>query len=78
MNTSQSNSLQNNSFEELFLDKNTPLGKSPQKNRRKINISAAVISDTKLLQQLDDKADEKEKGKNYEREQNALKKQMLV
>ena len=74
MNTSQSNSLQNNSFEELFLDKNIPLGKSPQKNRRKINISAAVISDTKLLQQLNDKADEKEKGKNYEREQNALKK----
>ena len=26
----------------------------------------------------DDKAGEKEKGKNYEREQNALKKQMLV
>ena len=74
MNTSQSKSLQNNSFEELFLDKNIPLRKSPQKNRRKINISAAVISDTKLLQQLNDKADEKEKGKNYEREQNALKK----
>ena len=55
MNTSQSNSVQNNSFEELFLDKIIPLRKSPQKNRREINISAAVISHTKLLQQLDDK-----------------------
>ena len=61
MNTSQSNSVQNNSFEELFLDKIIPLRKSPQKNRREINISAAVISHTKLLQQLDDKGGEKQK-----------------
>ena len=61
MNTSQSNNVQNSSFEKLFLDKIIPLRKSPQKNHRKINIPAAVISHTKPLQQLDDKGGKKQK-----------------
>ena len=61
MNTSQSNNVQNSSFEKLFLDKIIPLRKSPQKNHRKINIPAAVISHTKPLQQLDDKGSKKKK-----------------
>ena len=63
MNTSQPNSVQNTSFEELFLDKIKPLKKSPQKKCPKINLSAAVIGDTKLLQQLEDKESEREKGR---------------
>ena len=55
MNTSQSNNVQNTSFEELFLDKIKPMKRSLQKKRCQINLSAAVISDTKLLQQLEDK-----------------------
>ena len=62
MNTSQVNKVQNTSFEELFLDKIKPLKKSPQKKRCNINLSAAVISDLKLLQQLEDKEIEKGKG----------------
>ena len=64
MNTSQPNSVRNTSFEVLFLDKIKPLKKSPRKKCRKINFSAAVISDPKLLQQLEDKESEKEKGGN--------------
>ena len=54
MNTSQANNVQNTSSEELFLDKIKALKKSPQKKRCKINLSGAVISDTKLLQQVKD------------------------
>ena len=63
MDNKWANSVQNASFEELFLNKIKPLKKSPQKKSCKINLSAAVISDTKLLQQLEDKESEKEKGK---------------
>ena len=68
MDTSQPNSVRNTSFEELFLDKIKPLKKSPQKKRRYINLSAAVISDRKRVK--------KEKVEIYEtkREQNALEK----
>ena len=71
MNTSQPNSVQNTSFEELFLDKIKPLKKSPQKKRRNINLSAAVISDRKLLQQLEDKESQKEKGRNLRKKKGA-------
>ena len=64
MNTSQANNIQNTSFEELFLDQIKPLKKSPQKKHRKINLSAAVVSNTKLLQQLKDKESKKEQGRN--------------
>ena len=64
MNTSQVNKVQNTSFEELFLDKIKPLKKSPQKKRHNINLSAAVISNPKLLQKLEDKEVEKVKGRN--------------
>ena len=64
MNTSQVNKVQNNSFEELLLHKIKPLKKSPQKKRHNINLSAAVISDPKLLLQLEDKQIEKGKGRN--------------
>ena len=70
MNTSQANNVQNTSFEKLFLDKIKPLKKSPQKKHRKINLSAAVISDTKLLQQLEDKESEK-KGRNLRKKKRA-------
>ena len=62
MNTSQANNVQNTSFEELLLDKIKPLKKSPQRNCHKINLSDAVVSNTKLLQQSEDKDSEKEKG----------------
>ena len=71
INTSQANNVQNTSFEELFLDKIKPLKKSPQKKRRKINLSAAVISDTKLLQQLEDEESEIEKGRNLRKKKGA-------
>ena len=71
MNTSQPNSVQNTSFEELFLDKIKPLKKSPQKKRCNINLSAAVISDRKLLQQLEDKESQKEKGRNLRKKKGA-------
>ena len=71
MNTSQPNSVQNTSFEELFLDKIKPLKKSSQKKRCYINLSAAVISDRKLLQQLEDKESEKEKGRNLGKKKGA-------
>ena len=48
MNTSQANNVQNSKFEELYLDKIRPLKKSPQKKRHKINLSATIISNTKL------------------------------
>ena len=73
MNTLQPNSVQNASFEELFLDKIKPLTKSPQKKCPKINLSAAVIGDTKLLQQLEDKESEREKGRKYERKKEQKK-----
>ena len=63
MNMSQANNVQNTSFEKLYLDKIKPLKKSPQNKCHKINLSAAVITDTKL-QQLEDKESEKEKGRN--------------
>ena len=71
MNTSQANNVQNTSFEELFLDKIKPLKKSPQKKCHKINLSSAVISNTKLLQQLEDKESEKEKGRNLRKKKGA-------
>ena len=71
MNTSQANNVQDTSFEELFLDKIKSLKKSPQKKRRKINLSAAVISDKKLLQQLKDKESEKAKGRNLRKKKGA-------
>ena len=49
MNTSQANNVQNTSFEELLLDKIKPLKKSPQRNCHKINLSDAVVSNKKLL-----------------------------
>ena len=52
------------SFEELFLDKIKPLKKSPQKKCCNISLSAAVISNPKLLQQLEDKETEKRKGRS--------------
>ena len=61
MNTSQVNKVQNTSFEELFLDKIKSVKKSAQKKPCNINLSAAVISNPKLLLQLEDK--EIEKGK---------------
>ena len=61
MDNKWTNSVQNASFEELFLDKIKPLKKSPQKKRCRINLSATVISDTKLLQQLEDEESEKRK-----------------
>ena len=48
MNTSQANNAQNSKFEELYLDKIRPLKKSPQKKHHKINLSATIISNTKL------------------------------
>ena len=48
MNTSQANNVQNSKFEELYLDKIRSLKKSPQKKRHKINLSATIISNTKL------------------------------
>ena len=54
MNTSQVNKVQNTSFEELF---------KPLKCCN-ISLSAAVISNPKLLQQLEDKETEKRKGKS--------------
>ena len=71
MNTSQPNSVRNTSFKKLFLYKIKPLKKSPRKKRRKIICSAAVISDPKLLQQLEDKESEKEKGRNLRKEKGA-------
>ena len=71
MNTSQPNSVRNTSFEEPFLDKIKPFKKSPQKKRRKINLSAAVISDPKLLQQLEVKESEKQKGGNLRKKKGA-------
>ena len=64
MDNKWANSVQNASFEELFLDKIKPLKKSPQKKRCNINLSAAVISDRKLLQQLEDKDHQKGNGRN--------------
>ena len=64
MNTWQPNSVQNTGTEKLFLDKIKPLKKSPQNKSHKINLSAAVIIDTKLLQQLEDKESENKKGRN--------------
>ena len=61
MDNKWTNSVQNASFEELFLDKIKPLKKSPQKKCCRINLSATVISDTKLLQQLEDEESEKRK-----------------
>ena len=55
----------------FFLYKIKPLKKSPQRKHCKINPSAAVISDTKLLQQLEDKASEKEKGRNLRKKKGA-------
>ena len=71
MNTLQPNSVQNTSFEELFLDKIKPLKKSPQKKHRNINLSAAVISDRNFLQQLEDKESQKEKGRNLRKKKGA-------
>ena len=80
MNTSQPNSVRNTSFKKLFLYKIKPLKKSPRKKRRKIICSAEVISDPKLLQQLEDKESEKEKGRNLRKEKGAkcTEKYMLV
>ena len=71
MDNKWANSVQNASFEELFLDKIKPLKKSPQKKRHNINLSAAVISDRKLLQQLEDKESQKEKGRNLRKKKGA-------
>ena len=62
MNTLHANNVQNTSFKDLFLDEINPLKKSPQRKHCKINLSATVISDTKLLQQLKYKESGKEKG----------------
>ena len=71
MNTSQVNNIENKSFEELLLDKIKPLKKSPRKKHRNINLSAAVISDPKLLQQLEDKEIEKGKGRDLQKKKGA-------
>ena len=50
--------VQNKSFGDVFLDKIKPLQKEPNNKRRKVNLSAAIISDKDLLEQM--KIDEEE------------------
>ena len=58
-----SQTIQNKSFEELFLDKIKPMKKSPQKKRSRVNLSATIVSDENLLQQLKEKESEKNEKK---------------
>ena len=56
-------SVENKSFEELFLDRIKPMQKkSPNKKRSRINLSATIVSDPELLKKLKEKEYEKKKG----------------